>query len=188
MKKNTAGQKIGAQMTNATDGSNFTSAVTVFITGDAGTQAVGTVGAGACTHEGKGYHTYAPSQAETNFDLIAFTFEATGAVTASIQLYTDTAATPSDVENELTSYGALQPTVIGRTLDVTAAGTAGIDWANVENPTTPVDLENTTISEDQIIARSRARSAPWCPASRLPRWMPPRWTTLPTRSSSAISG
>ena len=98
MKKNIAGQKIGAQMTNATDGTNFTSAVTVFITGDAGIQNVGTVGAGACTHEGKGYHTYAPAQAETNFDLIAFTFEATGAITASIQVYTDTAATPSDVE------------------------------------------------------------------------------------------
>ena len=113
---------------------------------------MGAVGAGACTHEGKGYHTYAPSQAETNFDLIAFTFEATGAVTASIQVYTDTAATPADVENEIVSYGALQPTVPGRTLDVTAAGNAGVDWANVEAQSTPVDLENTTISEDQIIA------------------------------------
>ena len=35
---------------------------------------------------------------------------------------------------------------------MTAAGNAGIDWANIENPTTPVDLENTTISEDQVIA------------------------------------
>jgi hypothetical protein len=29
----------------------------------------------------------------------------------------------------------LAPTVAGRTLDVTAAGNAGIDWANIENPT-----------------------------------------------------
>ena len=35
---------------------------------------------------------------------------------------------------------------------MTASGTAGIDWGNVENPSTTVDLENTTISEDQIIA------------------------------------
>ena len=30
---------------------------------------------------------------------------------------------------------ALQPTVTGRTVDVSAAGNVGIDWANIENPT-----------------------------------------------------
>jgi hypothetical protein len=39
----------------------------------------------------------------------------------------------------------LAPTVAGRTLDVTAAGNAGIDWANIENPTTAVDLSGTDI-------------------------------------------
>ena len=39
----------------------------------------------------------------------------------------------------------LQPTVSGRTLDVTATGAAGIDWANVENPTTTLVLSGTTI-------------------------------------------
>lgn len=39
----------------------------------------------------------------------------------------------------------VQATVIGRTLDVTATGAAGIDWANVENPTTTVGLSGTTI-------------------------------------------
>jgi hypothetical protein len=152
MKKNTAGQRIGVQMTSAADGSNFTGATTVFVTGDAGTQAIGTVGAGVCTHEGLGYHTYTPSQAETNFDLIAFTFTGAGAITASIQLYTDTAATPNDVNAELVSYGALQPTVAGRTLDVSATGGAGVDWGNVENQSTPVNLSSTNIDVDQIIA------------------------------------
>lgn len=151
MKKNTAGQVIGAQMTNATNGSNFTGAVTVKVTGDAGTQNPGAVGGGACTHEGSGYHTYAPSQAETNFDLIAFTFEGSGAISATVQVYTDTAATPADVENEIVSYGALQPTVPGRTLDVTAAGNAGLDWGNVENQATPVNLSATNIDQDQAI-------------------------------------
>ena len=41
--------------------------------------------------------------------------------------------------------GALQPTTAGRTLDVTATGAAGIDWGNVENPTTAVDLSATDI-------------------------------------------
>lgn len=88
MKKNVAGQKIGAQMVSASDGSAFTGAVTVYVTGDAGTQAAGSVGSGACTHEGNGYHTYAPAQAETDYDLIAFTFVGTGAVPATVQVYT----------------------------------------------------------------------------------------------------
>lgn len=87
MKKNVASQAIGCQMTTIADGSDFTGAVVVWITGDNGSQAVGSVGSGACTHEGKGYHSYAPSQAETNYDHIAFTFVGTGAVTKTIQVY-----------------------------------------------------------------------------------------------------
>lgn len=87
MLKNVASQKIGAQLVSATDGSAFTGSVTVYVTGDAGTQAAGSVGAGACTHEGNGYHTYAPAQAETNYDLVAFTFTGTGAVPATVQVY-----------------------------------------------------------------------------------------------------
>jgi hypothetical protein len=87
MKKNAASQIIGAQMINATTGAAFTGAVTVYVTGDAGTQAVGSVGSGACVHEGNGFHTYAPAQAETNYDHIAFTFVGTGAVPATVQVY-----------------------------------------------------------------------------------------------------
>lgn len=75
-------------MVSATDGSAFTSAVTVAVTLDAGTQATGSVGSGACTHEGNGYHTYAPSQAETNGDLVAFTFTGTGAIPQTQSIYT----------------------------------------------------------------------------------------------------
>ena len=88
MKKNVASQTIGAQMVSATDGSAFTGSVTVYVCGDAGTQAAGSVGSGACTHEGNGYHSYAPAQAETNYDLVAFTFVGTGAVPATVQVFT----------------------------------------------------------------------------------------------------
>lgn len=88
MKRNVASQKIGCQMVSASDGSAFTGSVTVSVTGDAGTQATGSVGSGACTHEGNGYHTYAPAQAETNYDLVAFTFTGTGAVPATVQVFT----------------------------------------------------------------------------------------------------
>lgn len=88
MKKNVASQVVGAQMVSASDGSAFTGPVTCHVTGDGGTQATGSVGSGACTHEGNGFHTYAPAQAETNYDHVAFTFVGTGAVPATVQIYT----------------------------------------------------------------------------------------------------
>lgn len=87
MKKNVAGQNVGAQLVNASTGAAFTGAVAVAVTVDAGTQATGSVGSGACTHEGNGYHTYAPAQAETDGDLVAFTFTGTGAVPVTLQVY-----------------------------------------------------------------------------------------------------
>lgn len=112
MLKNVAGQKIGAQLITTADGSAFTGSVTVAVTGDAGTQATGSVGSGACAHEGGGYHTYAPAQAETNYDLVAFTFSGTGAISVTVQVYT------------LPATGILAPTTAGRTLDVSATGEA----------------------------------------------------------------
>ncbi len=46
----------------------------------------------------------------------------------------------------------LQPTVAGRTLDVTTTGEAGIDWGNIGSPTTTVNFTNTTISTSQSVA------------------------------------
>lgn len=88
MRKNVASQVVGAQMVTASDGSAFTSTVTVYVTGDAGTQAIGSVGSGVCTHEGNGFHTYAPAQSETNYNHIAFTFVGTGAIPVTNQVYT----------------------------------------------------------------------------------------------------
>lgn len=51
----------------------------------------------------------------------------------------------AEADTALSDYGALKPTTAGRTLDVTATGAAGIDWGNVENPTTVVGLSGTTI-------------------------------------------
>lgn len=87
MKKNVASQVVGAQMVSATDGSAFTGSVTVSVTGNGGTQATGSVGSGACTHEGNGFHSYAPAQAETNYDHVAFTFTGTGAIPVTVQIY-----------------------------------------------------------------------------------------------------
>lgn len=61
-----------------------------------------------------------------------------------------TAGTP-DVNvklwNGLTTVALpLVPTVAGRTLDVSATGEAGVDWANVGSPSTSVNLSATTIN------------------------------------------
>lgn len=88
MKKNVSGQVIGAQCITASDGSAFTGSVTCYVTGDGGTQAVGSVSSGACAHEGNGFQTYAPAQAETNYDHIGYTFIGTGMIPATIQVYT----------------------------------------------------------------------------------------------------
>lgn len=60
-----------------------------------------------------------------------------------------------EVKSYVNAYSAgmtpLQPTVAGRTLDVSAAGEAGIDWANVGSPTTSVNLSGTTISTGQSV-------------------------------------
>jgi len=84
--RNTAGQKIGAQLANATDGSPYTTGpVSAFITLDAGTQTAGA--GGTCVHEGEGYWTYSPSQTETDGILCAYTFIGTGAVPQTIQVF-----------------------------------------------------------------------------------------------------
>lgn len=143
MKKNVASQKIGAQMCSATDGSAFTGAVTVYVTGDAGTQAAGSVGAGACTHEGNGYHTYAPAQAETNYDLVAFTFIGTGAIPSTVQVYTSFPQT-GDAYAEATNgtYGlsAIETLVDGieTTLGTPAGASVSADVAAVKAETASI--------------------------------------------------
>lgn len=47
---------------------------------------------------------------------------------------------------------ALKPTTAGRTLDVSAGGEAGLDWANIGSPTTAVNLSSTNIDVDQVVA------------------------------------
>ena len=94
MKKNVASQSIGAQMITAADGTNFTGTVTVVITIDNGTQS--SSGGTAPAHEGNGYHSYTPTQAETNGDHLAFTFTGSGAISHTVQTFTEF---PQTVDN-----------------------------------------------------------------------------------------
>jgi hypothetical protein len=87
MIRNTAGQRIGAQMESTTGGA-FVGAVTVYVTKGNGAQTIGSVGGGAATHKGNGYHQYSPAQAETDNDYLAFTFVGSGARTQTVQVFT----------------------------------------------------------------------------------------------------
>ena len=127
MIRNTAGQSIGAQMINASTGASFAGVVTVFITVDAGIQAIGSVGGGVCALEGNGYYTYLPSQAETNGALIAYTFTGVGAVPATIQVATVTATQSTAIQlntnpniTPLTAVNLITNTFV--TIGVLAAG------------------------------------------------------------------
>lgn len=84
MYRNVASQVIGAQMVSATDGSAFTGTVACAVTKDAGTQGAG---AGSVVHEGGGFHSYTPTQGETDAGHVAFTFSGTGAVPVTVQVY-----------------------------------------------------------------------------------------------------
>jgi hypothetical protein len=55
-------------------------------------------------------------------------------------------------EFSIENRSALRPTVADRTLDVSAGGEAGIDWANIGSPTTAVNLSATNIDTDQVVA------------------------------------
>ena len=54
----------------------------------------------------------------------------------------------------------LAPTTAGRTLDVSATGEAGIDWANVGSPTTTLALTNTTIATTQKVDLETIKTNP----------------------------
>lgn len=58
----------------------------------------------------------------------------------------DAGALDLDARLDAAVSSRLAPTVAARTLDVTTGGAAGIDWGNVENPTTTVDLSATDIN------------------------------------------
>lgn len=63
--------------------------------------------------------------------------------------------------NDLTTVALpLIPTTAGRTLDVSATGEAGVDWANVGSPTTSLALTGTTIAITQKVDLETIKTNP----------------------------
>lgn len=126
MIRNVAGQKTGAQLINSTTGAAYSGVVTVYVTGDNGTQTIGVVGSGLCTAEGVGYYTYAPSKAETNFRSIAFTFTGAGAMPETVT--EDTTPWVQNQSGQTVNAGMVDSTTGGAfsgTVTVYITGNAG---------------------------------------------------------------
>lgn len=103
-----------------------------------------------CTNEateiatGSGVYFLDLTAAEMNGDTIAVIVKTTsaGAKTTTLVMYTAVRSIDD----------LAYPTTSGRSIDVTATGGVGIDWANVENPTTALNLSATNIDVDQVVA------------------------------------
>lgn len=177
LRKNVGSQVVTFNLVNATTGAALTGATVTTKVALDGTQSAG---AGTVTELGTGQYKYVPTQGETNGASVGMSFTATNAIPVNLQCFTigqdptlatfdsnitkllgtawltpGTAGTP-DVNVKLWNALAtvelpLVPTTAGRKLDVTATGGAGIDWSNVEAPTTAVDLSGTTIKTSQVV-------------------------------------
>ena len=149
MRKNVAGQSVSFKMIATADGSNVnTGTPTVFITIDGGTQAAG---AGTSTSKGNGEWSYAPTQAETNGNHVAFTMDLTNAVGQTVNVFPVAFNPSNSADLGLTALTGNVPQTadvavrVPVALNVTALGNIGIDLANVENPTTVLNLSGTTV-------------------------------------------
>lgn len=65
--------------------------------------------------------------------------------TKTVTLVAGTTFTAATTDNVCILAPALNPTVFGRTLDLSAGGEAGVDWANVGSQSTTVTLSGTTV-------------------------------------------
>src|SRR3990167_7138579 len=79
------------------------------------------------------------------------------ATNVSLVITTGTVGGSSVVGYEVGSFSienrsAVMPTTAARTLDVSAGGEAGVDWANIGSPTTAQNLSATNIDVDQVVA------------------------------------
>lgn len=81
-----------ADLINTSTGAAFVGTVTVYVTIDNGTQAIGTQNSGLATSKGNGLFQYYPSSAESDGNVCDFTFTGTGASPRTSQYFPITLA------------------------------------------------------------------------------------------------
>lgn len=154
LRKNVASQYVKFGLVNASTGAALTGAtVTGYRALDGAVQAPVT---GTFTELGNGQYRFNPSQADTNGDQVGYLFTAASAIPTHANFFTTGGDFANAASFGLTNLDAtissrLAPTTAGRTLDVSAGGEAGVDWANVGSPTTANALTATTIATTQKV-------------------------------------
>lgn len=102
--------------------------------------------AGNATHDTDGWYSTTLNTTDTDtVGILMMQVNVSGSLPVWHEFYVVEEAV-YDALYSASAAGPLQSTVSGRTLDVTATGAAGIDWGNVENPSTSVDLSATSIN------------------------------------------
>ncbi len=159
MRKNIAAQTVSFGMVSSTDGSAVTTGTpAVYYTIDGGTQGTG---AGTATHEGQGQWSYAPAQAETNGNHVAYTMVITGAINQTVNVWPVSFDPTDAVRMGITALpnaaadaaGGLPISDLGA-LDLDALNTAAVrltaaraqvldDWVNAGRLDVILDLINT---------------------------------------------
>lgn len=98
------------------------------------------------------FHCTATSADPTDFidqvtaNILGDTLPANTTQIAGSAVSTASAQIGVNVVSYASGQAPLQPTVAARTLDISAAGNAGIDWANIDAPTTSQSLSGTTVA------------------------------------------
>lgn len=77
-----------------------------------------------------------------------------GAIKTAVDALPSAADVNAQCDTALSDYGALRPTVAGRTLDVTTGGNAGVDFANINGT-----LSNSSFAADWLTASGLAADA-----------------------------
>lgn len=156
LRQSTASQEIPlGYLLDSLDGNSEETALTIANTDiklwKFGATTIVNKNSGGATHMGNGlyYAVLDATDTDTVGSMVVFC-HVSGALAVRVlcQVYEEAVF---DALFAASASGYLQPTVAGRTLDVTATGAAGIDWGNVENKASANALTNTEIADVNVV-------------------------------------
>lgn len=155
LKQSTASQEVAfGPFVDDTDGKTAETGLTIANTDikihKAGATTLANKNSGGATHISNGVYYAVFDDTDTN---TVGSGQISIHVSGALPVRRDFCVLPSAIYDWLTAGAApLSPTVAGRTLDVSAGGEAGLDWANIGSPTTTQNLSATNIDVDQVVA------------------------------------
>ena len=153
MKKNVTGQFVCFEMLSTTNGSAVTTGTpVVYIVGNNGTQSTG---AGTSAHKGNGVWAYAPTQAETNYDHIAFTMVLANAFTQTVNVYTTFPQT-GDTYPAVTTINTINTNVNTTNSNLTTTRAGYLDKLNVTGTLAHSDAASTYKADISTLATAAA--------------------------------